>query len=364
MFKGQLHMNIRTTSTNKTKLAPINSENTELVVMNFEDKLIEVYKNDSVNVVVDANDESTLYRLDKSNSSIIGALPNSYDCIDIRVNDIAAKVSRKKLIRLMTSKNDVVSIEKTVTTKKTNFTENFDPNKTKIVTDENGTFISNEGITVDVNIDNGCAYNKDTERFLSGTTVYVKYMEDGAVVAKSITIKRLIAMLYGIELEAQGVITLKDESLGYRKENLIITSLSDHMRKSNRAERKLKPIFDKVMTYMTEDFKKFDKKDDALEHQLKIDHAKEISQLVINGKCGYELAEQVFLKTLNISRKDVGYKNFIDMLNNNNGISVITKNKLDVNLHLDSVTVDSDKIELAKDYIEQINQLVKIINEM
>jgi len=119
-----------------------------------------------------------------------------------------------------------------------------------------------------------------------------------------------------------------------------------------------------IASYITEDFRTFTNQDEALDHQIKVEKAKDVAQLIISSeKVGYDLAEKAFLRIMEIKRSDVFYKNFIDVVNNNNGILEVKKElvEIDLNVNIDNLILESANKENALNLVceikDRINQL-------
>src|SRR5690606_23216093 len=96
-------------------------------------------------------------------------------------------------------------------------------------------------------------------------------------------------------------------------------------------------------------------------HQIKVEKAKDVAQLLLSSdKVGYDLAEQAYLKIMEINRTDVSYKNFIDVVNNNNGILEVKKEaiKIDLNVNIDTLVLESAKKEAAQVLVCEIKDRI------
>lgn len=370
----------RSQSENTAKLANINPAMTEVVMMRYNGDTVKVFKNEAINLVVDADDTTILYKL--ANDGSIKRQLKDYACLDVIVANQKAKVSRNRLIPMIigdkssyTPQATKPSITKESNPKDDVIWEDFNPNLTKIITKNNIEFIFNDGINLMFNMYTGEAYNVKSGKKMNGNTSYVKFFKDGKLQTATMVNSRTIAMMWGFDVPHRNVVKLKDEKRGYLKANIVLVSLSEHMSNmypkgasfGSQSANKLKEhvsTHNVVKTYVSEDNMKFNDGDEALNHQIKLDAAKEVAQLLIDSKCGYELAEKVFLKTLGIERKDVKYKNFVDLMNNNDGVKIINKERIEVGLQLDSILVDFDHTTQANTLICEIKALISKLTEL
>ena len=164
-------------------------------------------------------------------------------------------------------------------------------------------------------------------------------------------------MVLGVKLGAK-TIRLKDTKLGYTKDNVSFVSCSQGAKRGtpvkqqtmNKAQEKVTrvktptqekvtpvdtPIQDKEVKqyytvyeakneHTTEDGAVFPTKELAEWHQTKVTKGKGNAQVVLDYNGGYVLAEQIYLQEV-VYNKAKPYTNFIDVLNNNQGIVSIVQ---------------------------------------
>lgn len=355
----------------------VSRTDTTIKKIQFNGEMLELYVNKSVNVALDVKKPTTMYRI--KNGVILSKLGDDYKCMNIKVDGVDRKCSRYKLVSDMigekykTKSTKVTKGVSKVFPKAITPTIEFKPENTKIVDG----FIFNEAMNVKFDLMTGGAFKASNGKEMSKKVCFLKYKTANGIVALSLNNLRAITVMYGIDMPKSAHVMLKDKSLGYTKENLNIIPKSEYAsinrkqvlaRKGQYTVEKpttLSEIKSNVMyNYITEDFMVFNNDDAALEHQIKVDGAKEVTQLLIDNKCGWALAEQVYLKTMNMDRKDTKYKNFIDVMNNTSGVKTITKEQIEVKIDLVSVCVDVQNAEKAKGIINNINTLVEELKSM
>ena len=160
-------------------------------------------------------------------------------------------------------------------------------------------------------------------------------------------------MVLGVKLGAK-TLRLKDTKLGYTKDNVSFVSCSQGAKRGtpvkqqtmNKAQEKVTrvktptqedvatptdtPIQDKEVKqyytlheakneHITEDGAVFPSRELAEWHQTNVSKGKGNAQVVLDYNGGYVLAEQIYLQEV-VYNKAKPYTNFIDVLNNNQGI--------------------------------------------
>lgn len=369
----------RKPSYNDSVLKNVNHQDTKITQMTFKGESLNVFVNPSINIAINADDQKKIYTM--KNGKLATEF-GQYICIHAKIKDVVINVSRHRIAKVMLGdKFDRISVSKINNQSISNSTiknnENLSLNeldctKTKVITKNNTEYVYNPDVTVMVDLMTGDGYNIETDRKLAGKSVYVKYVKNKTLVAKTVMTNRLCALMWGIDIptdDKKYVVTLKDESFGYVRGNIEIVEKSAYMARihpkgvafGNYAEKKvvkLTELKNVVRTFITEDDMKFNCADQALEHQIKLDKAKDVAQLVVDSSGGYELGEQVFLRTMDIERKNVKYKNFVEMLKNNNGVQEVFKQRVDVGININDILVDADKVADANAIICEIKVLL------
>ena len=157
-------------------------------------------------------------------------------------------------------------------------------------------------------------------------------------------------MVLGEKLGAR-TIRLKDKTKGYNPENCTLvassathgkylkTGIIDPMKKQDskvfpqetntiedstavndsKVKDKFYTVYEAKNEHITEDGAVFPTLELAQWHQTKVSKGKGNAQVVLDYNGGYVLAEQIYLQEV-VYNKEKPYKNFVDVLKNNNGI--------------------------------------------
>lgn len=223
---------------------------------------------------------------------------------------------------------------------------------------ENGVvWYSNPALTVTV-LSDGRVFNNKTNKFLKPTSkgLFSIYFTDYTPYSHPTTYDSLISHVLGLNRGWGEKIKLIDGTKGYVQGNLQLVKEKRAWapRKSRKSandkniRNKKNPIKEvsadihiletsEVVlygyklrvtkaehTFITEDFKTFDTRKAALEHQLLVDKGKELSSMLINNNVGWSLAREIFHKV--VPDNDIKYKHFKDVIENNDGIVEIGTN--------------------------------------
>lgn len=337
-------MYMRKINKSELKYKTIDSSKTELVNMKFGDTNIDVWVNPAVNIALSNTETIELYRLSKDKTTVSHKL-GDYECIDLKIDGLGVKASRSKVVpHIMGTKTDKPKNFETLSKDC-----DFDAKKTKLININGEKYISNTGLNVIVNLMTAAVHNTTTSRKILSKSIYVKFVSEGRVVTGLTNVWRVITMMWGIDMPRYASIRLIDPSLGYTKENITVLTKSECMSEANpkgtkigKTKSSLKETLNKcVSTFVTEDRMTFKSDVEANEHQIKVDHAKELANVVLSNldNRGYAVAEQVFLKSLGVDKSTVNYKNFIEVINDNNGVQKIAKELVPVSIKLDDLYV-------------------------
>ena len=226
-------------------------------------------------------------------------------------------------------------------------------------TDENGVITwSNPAVNVQINSKGQVfKYGELYEGFYKVNERVIKYslttLSEGRPFYAHTSFNSIFSrMVLGVKLGAK-TIRLKDTKLGYTKDNVSFVSCSQGQKlsrdikpqtKSQTKQQTLQtspttqekvtpvdtPIQDKEVKqyytvyeakneHTTEDGAVFPTKELAEWHQTKVTKGKGNAQVVLDYNGGYVLAEQIYLQEV-VYNKAKPYTNFIDVLNNNQGI--------------------------------------------
>lgn len=170
--------------------------------------------------------------------------------------------------------------------------------------------------------------------------------------ALNIAYKSLILLLNGYVPKGGFILVLKDESLGFRPNNLRLVSKfnqqqeisfdtlertgAEPIQTSKQDELRVdedKTVIDPsivytkkstIVEYVAEDGKAFSNKQDAEEHQVKVTEAKEVAQVVLEYNKGlYGVAEKAYLRVMSFQygTDKVPYANFRDVMDNDTGVT-------------------------------------------
>lgn len=365
----------RMRSNNVEKFAKLNPKLTEIKTFVSNDSgMVDLYVNQAMDVAI-SMDKKDIYRLNKDRSDIRSLIPNNHLCMDMRIKGVFTKCSRNVLITHLFGK-EAVDRKSTVRTecynKKSYNIEEFDPANTIVEKSFGFNLVKNKDINVYFDMDNHTFYNGSgiikSPRGLK-TSIYTIFKKDGDIVRKSMLEDHIIAMMYGYEITKGSIVTIVDESLPLTKENIKVMNKNSYLSQTLSGKPKNYSLSKEkkeqqrrlVRSYVTEDYAKFDNQDAALDHQIKVEKAKEIAKMIIDsGKVGWDLAEQAYLKVMDIDRSNVQYKNFIDVVNNNNGIMEVKKEsmKIDLNVNIDTLIIDSENTEAAQVLVCEIKDRI------
>jgi len=217
---------------------------------------------------------------------------------------------------------------------------------------ENGvTWYSNPLLAVTV-LSDGRVFNNKTNKFLkpTGKGLFSVYFTEGTPYSHPTTYESLIGHLLGLDRAWGEKIKLIDETKGYIQGNLQLVkekrtwaprkSRKDIGDKKTRVKKNpIKEVSADIHiletsevelhgyklrvtkaehVFITEDFKTFDTRKTAVEHQNLVDKGKELASMLITNNVGWNLAREIFHKV--VPDTDVKYKHFKDVIENNNGI--------------------------------------------
>ena len=146
-------------------------------------------------------------------------------------------------------------------------------------------------------------------------------------------------MVLGIKLQG-GTLKKKNKDVGYLPENMEVVPLTETNLKRNQkvAQKQLTlptntteievklnsnkqyyTLYEAKNEHITEDGAVFPTKELAEWHQNNVSKGKGNAQIVLDYNGGYVLAEQIFLQEVKYNKKQP-YLNFVDVLNNNQGV--------------------------------------------
>ena len=226
---------------------------------------------------------------------------------------------------------------------------------TTSTTDENGvTWWSNPVISVTISEDGKVKHN-NTNQYVplnkySGTYSF-KFNINNTRVSWCCSFNSLFSrIVLGIKLR-KTTITLRDESKGYSKGNIAILhpntarmvngeKLSSDFLNSDwfvkdstnttiesvTIAQQFYTVYEAKNEHTTEDGAVFPTKELAEWHQEKVSKGKGNAQVVLDYNGGYVLAEQIYLQEV-VYNKAKPYTNFIDVLNNNQGIVSVVQDE-------------------------------------
>lgn len=378
----------RMASNNVQKFAKLDPAKTyKKAFITNEYGIVELFINPDMNIGISL-DKSTTYRLSDDSNQVKKIMSNQYVCVDFKIAGVYTKCSRNVLISHLFGSTETTSTKSVDSTKKTTIVassnkhivinEDFDPAKTYVDQSFGFNLVRNEGINVYFDMDNRTFYTnkgaiiKSTNGIKS--VAYVVYKKDGKYVRKTIMQDHIIAMMYGLTILKNTMVCVIDDTKPLTKDNITLIPKSKHLSKvmsgkvQSYATSKAKQENDRniISSYVTEDFSKFTDQDEALNHQIKVDKAKDIVQLMRNSGCAYGVVEQAFLKVMDTERSQVSYKNFVDVINNNNGILEVKKEslKVELNVNIDTLLIDFTKKEEANNLICEIKDRVNKLKSL
>ena len=352
----------RMASNNVEKFAKLDPAKTyKQSFISSEYGIVELFVNPDMNSGVSL-DKTTTYRLSEKGDQIKKEMSNVYVCVDFKIRGVYTKCSRNVLIAHLFGTHENKPVSKVTRIIKQNCKiDNFDPSKTYVENSFGFNLVKNDDINVYFDMDNHTFYThkgtivKSPNGIKSGA--YVIYKQNDTVVRKVMMQDHIIAMMYGLTVPKYNMVKIIDDAKPLTKDNISIISKNKHLSKvlsgkpKSYATSKAKQENDRniISSYLTEDFSKFTDQDAALNHQIKVDKAKEIAQIMLDSKCGYDVMEQAFLKIMETDRSSVSYKNFIDVINNNNGIMEVKKEsmKVDLQVNIDTLLIDAENKESA-----------------
>ena len=178
---------------------------------------------------------------------------------------------------------------------------------------------------------------------LSNNTVYIGRRDEWDAI--NISLKSLITMLNGYIPKGGLVLDVIDQDKGYARGNLKLVNKFTHEEESFDALQKIedfranlpaqaydtkeftdtllgKTLYTRketVKEYVTEDGAVFPTREIAELHQKNVDDGKLMAQVVLDYNLGYIVAEKVYKEKV-IYQKNRPYENFVDVMENNNGI--------------------------------------------
>lgn len=179
---------------------------------------------------------------------------------------------------------------------------------------------------------------------LSNNTVYIGRRDEWDAI--NISLKSLITMLNGYIPKGGLVLDVIDQDKGYAKGNLKLVNKFTHEEESFDALQKIadfrsnlpiqasdtkgistdtllcKTLYTRketVQEYVTEDGAVFPTREIAELHQKNVDDGKLMAQVVLDYNLGYVVAEKVYKEKV-VYQKNRPYENFVDVMENNNGI--------------------------------------------
>ena len=181
---------------------------------------------------------------------------------------------------------------------------------------------------------------------LSNNTVYIGRRDEWDAI--NISLKSLITMLNGYIPKGGLVLDVVDQDKGYARGNLKLVNKFTHEEESFDALHKIselpkggnqltleesdtkevtdtllgKTLYTRketVQEYVTEDGAVFPTREIAELHQKNVDDGKLMAQVVLDYNLGYVVAEKVYKEKV-VYQKNRPYENFVDVIENNNGI--------------------------------------------
>lgn len=177
---------------------------------------------------------------------------------------------------------------------------------------------------------------------LSNNTVYIGRRDEWDAI--NISLKSLITMLNGHIPKGGLVLDVIDQDKGYARGNLKLVNKFTHEEESFDALQKIedfralhvqssdnkeftdtllgKTLYTRketVQEYVTEDGAVFPTREIAELHQKNVDDGKLMAQVVLDYNLGYVVAEKVYKEKV-VYQKNRPYENFVDVIENNNGI--------------------------------------------
>lgn len=392
IYTKEQHMSStkRAPSNNVEKFAKLNPQLTEIKTFVSTDLgMIDLYVNPAMDVAI-SKDKKVIYRLNKDRTDVRAIVPNRVSCMDMRIDGVYTKCSRNFFLAHLfsetspysndeknnTSGNKVTKVRRGPYVKSEFKFDNFNHENTYVDNSTGNNLVKNKDINVHFDMDNRTFYNFKGQVISSArglkSSIYVAYKRNDRWIRKTMLQDHVIAMMYGLKVPSQSMVKLIDESKPLTKDNIRVVNKAIHMQELEKSQpknlsmSKAKQDQSKniIASYITEDFRTFTNQDEALDHQIKVEKAKDVAQLIISSeKVGYDLAEKAFLRIMEIKRSDVFYKNFIDVVNNNNGILEVKKElvEIDLNVNIDNLILESANKENALNLVceikDRINQL-------
>lgn len=224
--------------------------------------------------------------------------------------------------------------------------------KTTTTTKDGIVYSSNPAIYMSVTSD-GRVFNKKSGRFLNPSAhgLYPIYFTIGNTNSSPSSFNSILSYMFGVTKGKRETFVLIDESKGYVPGNIKAVPLNKEWKTRGPSSRykelpadvkQVAPLVHLIETatinlsgytlkvyaadhkFITEDNVQFNNKDEAIEHQLKVDKAKESANMIVNAKAGYVLAKQIFQQIVGDNR--MLYDNFKDMLSNNVGVVEVGAN--------------------------------------
>lgn len=387
MSQQTKRINRRMASTNETKFANLDASLTTMnTFITSKFGILELFVNPNMSVGV-STDKTTVYRLSTDRLDVVSKLSNDYVCIELKIGGERVKCSRNILIGHLFGqqiKNDTMVTRKKPDSVNRNSKadmfvgRNFDPSKTYIEQSLAHNFVKNPDVNVYFDMDSYTFYTpkhipiSSPNGLKSGA--YVVYPKNGQRINQTMTQINIVAMMYGIDIPKGAIVSLISENKPLTKDNIKFISKNEYMSQVQKGipkklgGSKINQIKSKnlVSEYITEDFSKFHDRQEALQHQIKVDKAKEVIQLFVDNKCGHSVAEKAFLKIMEVDRHNTKYKHFIDVLNNNKGILEVKKEsmKVDLNVKIDTLIINASDKEVANTLINEINDRVSKLKNL
>ena len=210
---------------------------------------------------------------------------------------------------------------------------------TTSTTDENGVITWSNPAVKDTINSKGEVFNKFGTKKAKGVSGHYNITLQGYRGSTPVGFNSIFSrMVLGIKLHG-GTLKKKNDAVGYLPENMEIVSLAktNLKRKQKVVQKQLTlptnateiemsatnkqfyTVYEAKNEHITEDGAIFPTLELAQWHQEKVSKGKGNAQVVLDYNGGYVLAEQIYFQEV-VYNKEKPYTNFIDVLNNNQGI--------------------------------------------
>ena len=227
----------------------------------------------------------------------------------------------------------------------------IDPKKTKEFKNRGVTWWSNPAVNViisckgDVERADGRPIKKYSKNDGFNPKFGVSFPDSGTYSLRSFN-SLFVRMVKGCEYGMGKQLMKVNENLEYSDKNTRIVSkgvlrltqadidcekddVKECEEKTNVHTHKHYRVIKGVIGYMAEDGAVFPTKDSAQWHQDNVTKGKSNAQIVLDYNSGYVLAEQLFMQEV-VYRTQKPYVNFVDVMNNNNGVQEVNNDDVAV----------------------------------